>query len=96
MTYNTVYVTVRKELKRYPYKIQLMNGLKLDDRPAEEQFARIMIPHLDQSDPYLNKICVSGKPTGPSTRQGWSTDITHRSKVEKTQRWYLSALDFLS
>ena len=61
MTYNTVYV--RKELKRYPYKIQLMNGLKLEDRPAEEQFARIMIPHLDQSDRYLNEICVSGKPT---------------------------------
>ena len=59
----SVHKIVRKQLKLYPYKIQVMQALKPEDYEKRQQFAQTILTRMDRDRQYLDKICFSDEAT---------------------------------
>ena len=58
----TVYRIVRKQLKLYPYKIQMVHALKPEDYPKRRQFAELMLGRTAEDPSYPRKSISPTKP----------------------------------
>ena len=55
----TVHKIIRKQLKFYPYKIQMMHALKEADYQKHQQFALTFLRRIEENPEYLNTIFFS-------------------------------------
>lgn len=60
---STVHKILRKNLKLYPYKLQLVQALEPNDRPRRTEFAFDMLEQIAEDPNFLNLICFSDEAT---------------------------------
>ena len=60
---STVHRVVRKRLKLYAYKLQLLQALKPNDRPQRAAFATDMLERIDNDPNFLTMIMFSDEAT---------------------------------
>ena len=59
----TVHRIVRKQLKFYPYKIQMVHALKQADYQKRQQFALTLLARIEEDPEYLNTVFFSDEAT---------------------------------
>ena len=59
----SVYKTLRKTLRFYPYKIKLIHSMKPEDGPARKLFADTMLRSIQVDQHFLKRICFSDEAT---------------------------------
>ena len=59
----TVHKIIRKQLKFYPYKIQMVHALKEADYQKRQQFALTFLRRIEENPEYLNTIFFSDEAT---------------------------------
>ena len=60
---SSVQRVIKKRLKLFPYKIQLVQALKPGDYEQREQFARTLLTNIEQDPDFLNRILFSDEAT---------------------------------
>ena len=60
---SSVHNIVRKKLKLYPYKIQLVQALKPDDYGKREEFARTILRRVEDDPDYLERVFFTDEAT---------------------------------
>ena len=63
MSRSTVHDVVRKRLKMYPYKLQIVQAITQDDRVARKEFAVTMLRRMEQYSNFLEQIIFSDEST---------------------------------
>ena len=63
VSYGSVQKSVRKYLKMYPYKIQVLQLLKEGDYEKRLEFADTMVARINQNPRYLETVCFSDEAT---------------------------------
>ena len=61
--FSSVYKTLRKTLRFYPYKIKLIHSMKPEDGPARKLFADTMLRSIQVDQHFLKRICFSDEAT---------------------------------
>lgn len=60
---STVHKLVRKCLKLYVSKVQIVQALQPDDHPKHKQFAKDMLNHLNEDNDFWKRMCFSDEAT---------------------------------
>lgn len=60
---STVHKLVRKCLKLYVSKVQIVQALQPDDHPKRKQFAKDMLNHLNEDNDFWKRMCFSDEAT---------------------------------
>lgn len=89
----TIHSIMRKRLRLYEYKMQLIQKLQPNDKPCRPVFAIEMLDHIDNQPTYLSWICftdesmchVSGKVNKHNCRI-WGSKSPHTARAWQRER----------
>jgi hypothetical protein len=56
MPRSTVHKVVSKRFKLFAYKVQIVQEIKPDDRPRREEFANLILNHIDEDNDFLQRL----------------------------------------
>jgi hypothetical protein len=96
---SSVHRILRRDLKKYPYKIQIKQKIKTADRRARQEFCNWISKEIDQKSSFLNNIWFSDEAhfhlSGHVNKQNmrfWGTQNPHEIEekplhVEKCTAW---------
>ena len=58
-----IHKVLRKNLRLYAYKVQLLQDLKSEDKPRRKEFAVTMLDRLDSDPGFLKHVCFGDEST---------------------------------